>query len=364
MPPMRLTLISTQTSPADDRQISSFALLCNALAARGHRVRAICPPSCGEWLAPGVTHVRWRCGGPAWNPLAVARLALAVLESRPEMLHACDDKAAWMLQKAAGQGLVACPKVASLVQNASHAQGYDAVVAVLPAVAARLAATGPNTPVTLVFPATPAVALDESGGQSLRAQECVPDGAVVALVSVDMNAPGHLGQLVEMWPRVGHAELWVVGAGLAAQALVAQAREAGCLIEGNYDRSGQVNGVRWLGARTDWPALLAACDLVILPARAPGQTKILAQALLAGKPVVAASHGWAAQILPPEHSVPADCPAALSEALGVALADVPFARQMQADAFAKARREWVPEAMAAAVEEVYGRVMAGENRGG
>ncbi len=358
---MRLTLISTQPGPADGGQAGPFALLCNALAARGHRVRAICPPSGGVGLDSAVERIAWRAGGPRWNPLALAALALAVLEGQPDLLHACDDKAAWMLRRAVPHALVPRPKVASLARSPSWASDFDAVVAVLPGVAERLAIRQPGLPVTLVFPASLPVEPDENAGQSLRAQACVPYGASVALVAVDFNTPGNLGQWLELWPLVGDAELWVVGSGLAAKQLAVQVRESGALIEGNYDRSGQVNGIRWLGPRTDWPALLAACDVLLLPARTPGQTKILAEALLTGKPVIASGHGWAAEILPPEHSLSADEPAVLREALATALADVSFVKQMQAGAFAKARAEWTPEAAAAAVEGVYGRAFLGRH---
>lgn len=355
-PPMRLTLVSTRSGSAADR----FSALCNGLCARGHAVTAVCHPGCRAQLAPGVAHLPWRSAGPRWNPLTRLTLALALLDAKPDLIHAHDDKAAALVARAA-KGIWRCPKVATLtgplLAVGRLVPAFDRVLVYSQAAAARIGEKHPKWPVEVVFPGVAPAALAADAGQSQREIRMVPYGVPVALVAADMTAESGLGELLTLWPGAGEAELWVSGGGPQAKELEAQARMDGLLIEGGYER-GMVNGVRWLGRSVAWPALLAACDLVVIPPRAPEQTRVLAQALMAGKPVVAAGHAWAQAVLPPEYAVPAEDLSAWREALATALADVAFARRAQEGAFARAREEWTQEAMAAAAEAAYGRTLA------
>jgi glycosyltransferase involved in cell wall biosynthesis len=97
--------------------------------------------------------------------------------------------------------------------------------------------------------------------------------------------------------------------------------------------------VRFLGHRADVPALLAAADLFVLPSRWEGQPLILQEALLAGRPVVAARAGGIPDLTGEDAAVlvPPDDPDALAAAVRRVLTDRALAARLAAAARERAR---------------------------
>lgn len=116
--------------------------------------------------------------------------------------------------------------------------------------------------------------------------------------------------------------------------------------------------VRWLGARDDVPALLAAMDVFVLPSRTEGWSLALVEASAAGLPIVASRVGGNAEIVQDGATgllVPAGDDAALADAMATLAADAG-----RRAAFGRAAREWAAReaslaAMCARYAELYER---------
>jgi glycosyltransferase involved in cell wall biosynthesis len=119
--------------------------------------------------------------------------------------------------------------------------------------------------------------------------------------------------------------LVIAGEGPAAGSLAARAREAG-------------TEVRFLGPRRDVPALLAAADVVAVPSRWEGQPLIAAEALRAGRPIVASRVGGMPALTGDDGAllVPPEDPARLAAALRAVLDDPELAGRLRAAATARA----------------------------
>jgi glycosyltransferase involved in cell wall biosynthesis len=120
---------------------------------------------------------------------------------------------------------------------------------------------------------------------------------------------------------------------------------------------------RFLGERDDVPALMAACDAVVIPSRAEGQSIVALEAMAAGLPFVATRVGGlgalaeaaGARLAPPED------PDALAGALRGLLSSPPCAAT-QARAREYVARHASAAAMVNAVAQLYDRAIEGSRR--
>ncbi|MEQ9094067.1 MAG: glycosyltransferase family 4 protein [Miltoncostaeaceae bacterium] len=122
-----------------------------------------------------------------------------------------------------------------------------------------------------------------------------------------------------------------------------------------------VPSVRLLGHRSDIPALLAACDLAVLPSFAEGLPTVLIEAAFAGRPVVASDGGGAGEIVDDGRTgllVPAGDAVALADAIGQVLGDAEAAGRMGSDARALAEERFSLARQAEATRAVYRSVLA------
>jgi glycosyltransferase involved in cell wall biosynthesis len=95
--------------------------------------------------------------------------------------------------------------------------------------------------------------------------------------------------------------------GIAAELQIAGAPTPDCTsfadqLRADVVASGLASVVRFLGYRDDVPRLLAACDAVVVPSRAEVQTRVAAQALAAGRPVVASNVGGLPELVRPDET--------------------------------------------------------------
>ena len=114
-----------------------------------------------------------------------------------------------------------------------------------------------------------------------RAALGVPAEAVVLACVARLDPQKGLDVLIEAAAHLrGTFELWMIGDGPLEATLREQARARG--IAGR---------MRWLGAREDVPALLAAADVFVLPSRFETSSIALLEGMAAGLPVVATDVG-------------------------------------------------------------------------
>jgi glycosyltransferase involved in cell wall biosynthesis len=169
----------------------------------------------------------------------------------------------------------------------------------------------------VIHPAVPAPDAAAAGARGrLRALGGAGDAEVV-LVLVGRMEPwkGHavlidaLGRLAALpgW------RCWMVGGAQRPAEARYQAR-----LQRRARRRGIESRITWLGERRDVPALLAAADLCVQPSTTPEPFGMaMVEALYAGRPVVAADHGGAPEVVDDSAGVrfaPGDA-GALAEAL-------------------------------------------------
>jgi glycosyltransferase involved in cell wall biosynthesis len=179
----------------------------------------------------------------------------------------------------------------------------------------------------------------------VRAELAIPDGAPLLL------AVGALGRckgqdlVLDALARIAHAAHAVfVGEGPDREGLLAQAR-----------RLGIEERVRFVGTRRDVADLMHAADLFVHAARWEGFGRVVAEAMAAGRPVVATRVGGVPEIVADGATgrlVEPDRPDALAAAVAALLADRPLAQQLGRAAADFAARELDAAATARGVARV------------
>jgi glycosyltransferase involved in cell wall biosynthesis len=190
---------------------------------------------------------------------------------------------------------------------------------------------------------------------AVRAELGLPDGPLIGMFSRFHPWKGQhvaVEALHQMHPSV-HAIL--VGDALFGEDGYVQA------VREQVGHLGLSDRVRLLGFRQDVPRLLGAVDLVVHPSVEPepfGRT--ILEAMLAGKPVVAARGGGADELIVDQVTglfVPPGDPAELASAAAGLLAD-PSRRRAMGQAGAEiARRSFGVTSMLAGIDQVIGEVL-------
>ena len=240
-------------------------------------------------------------------------------------------------------GTAAGPRLVVTVHNAPPrgriaAAGYrmferliarraDVVFAVSDDLLARLRQLGARDPRLALVPA-PAAPLPAADAVAAVRASLDPAGRPVLLTVARLaDQKGHdiLLSAVAALPQAERPLVVLAGEGPLAGSLAAQAETAGL-------------DVRFLGQRADVPALLAAADVVVLPSRWEGQPLILAEALRAGRPVIATRVGGVADMTGPDGAllVPPGDAAALAAAIASVLTDEQLAGQLGKQAAVRA----------------------------
>jgi glycosyltransferase involved in cell wall biosynthesis len=147
-----------------------------------------------------------------------------------------------------------------------------------------------------------------------------PEGVPLLLALGRLHTNKAYDVLLEALVQLPEAYLWLAGEGPLRQTLEAQA-----------SRLGITDRVRFLGWRTDVPALFAACDLFVCPSRHEPLGNVVIESWAQRKPLVAAqSQGPAALVEDGETGllVPIDDAPRLSAAIARILADADLAEKL------------------------------------
>jgi glycosyltransferase involved in cell wall biosynthesis len=145
-------------------------------------------------------------------------------------------------------------------------------------------------------------------------------------------------------------ELWIAGAGPEAARLLRQAK-----------RLGIGERARFLGARSDVPELLAACDVFALASRREGLGVAVLEALALARPIVATRAGGLCDALQHEETgllAPTEDPVALANAIERLFRDPALAESLAKRGPLEIARAFSTERMVEAYERIYRRVLA------
>jgi len=194
------------------------------------------------------------------------------------------------------------------------------------------------------------VALDRPAmaNASLRAALSPTPDRPLMLTVARLHPQKGLGYLLSAAACVPGAVFLVAGDGPQRGALEAESR-----------RLGLAERVIFLGHREDVPALLACCDLFVLPSLFEGLPVSVLEAMAAGKPVIATAVGGTDEVVVHGETgllvQPGDA-GALAEAIQLLLADSGLADRLGTAGRARVEREFSAEAMVDRVTLLCGEV--------
>ncbi|HEX8172612.1 MAG TPA: glycosyltransferase [Thermoanaerobaculia bacterium] len=185
---------------------------------------------------------------------------------------------------------------------------------------------------------------DECRARIAAAFDIPRDAPLVITVSV-LRAPKGIDVLLQAARSIPDAWFLIVGDGEMREAWPRLAQELGVA-----DR------VRWAGYRADVDALLAGCDLFVLPTRADAFPTVLMEAMAAGLPVVASDDGGVPEIVERDVTgtlVPVDDSNALASAITTLLGDAALRARMSAAAKQSVQQRFSTEAWIARLGALY-----------
>ena len=339
--------------------------LARGLAARGHHVTVVTPPS-SAWSArcriAGLRHASIPMRR-AWDPRAAWRLARLIRRERIQVVHAHKGRARTLTLLA---GLMGARAVLVLNRGVSFRVGrlrrvgytsrrVHAVVAVCRSIKDGLVAAGvPADKVEVIYSGTDVErfhpGVDGSGVRKELGLD--PDAALITQIGVrSWRGWGDLLEaMTQVAPRLGRARLLFVGAPPPRIAEIADAARA----RGLGDR------VLVLGHRDDVPQILAASDVVVDASYAGlGITGSIREALACERPVIATQvEGMPELVIDGETGllVPPRTPPALAEAIVRVLGDPTVAQAMARAGRKRVEAQFSLRAKLDATEALYRRL--------
>jgi glycosyltransferase involved in cell wall biosynthesis len=176
------------------------------------------------------------------------------------------------------------------------------------------------------------------------------NGRPIVFSAARLHEQKGLMQLIEAAGLVPEAVFVVAGDGPQRIALEDRARSLGL-----NDR------VLFLGHRSDVPALLASCDVFVLPSLFEGLPLAILEAMWAGKPVIASAVGGVGEaILHGETGllVPPGQPEHLANAIRTLICNPAFARQLAIAAKAHVEQEFSADTMVQGVVRTYDELLS------
>lgn len=197
----------------------------------------------------------------------------------------------------------------------------------------------PNFVESAVRPAVPRAALD------------TPEGAPLLLALGRLHVNKAFDVLLRALEKIPSAYLWLAGEGPERHRLTKLAGELKI-----------AERVRFLGWRSDVPALLAACDLLVCPSRHEPLGNVVLEAWAQRRAVVASGAQGPAALITQEETgilVPRDDPEALAAAVTRVLEDPALAARLAAGGRAAYEAEFTETAVVARTLELFGRLATG-----
>lgn len=340
-------------------------LLMHGLRARGHRSILMAP-------AGSLAAERARCDGfevrevalrSDLDLLSVIRATGILRELRPDLLHAHTARAAWLggfAARRAGVPAIVTRRMDRRVRPGWRTQWVyrdltRAAAAISDSVAGALLEGGvARERIVVIHSSIDPAAYQATGGRAqLRAELGADENELVVLTLGALVRRKGLDVLFAALEKLAQEGLapavWIAGDGEERVALEALARER------------SLTRVQFLGRRSDVADLLHAADLFAMPSRREGLGVAALEALACGCPVVASRVGGLAEVIEDGVSgllVAPEDPAALAEALAALIRDPQQRVRFAAEGHARIDARYRADAMVAAYEALYRRVLA------
>jgi len=333
-------------------------LLAEALEARGHSVSVA--TSGGDWVArfPSVHHASLYPSSPHKLLLAVAQLARLVRREQIEILHSHHR-----FTTLVGRGvawLARVPLVCTVHEFKTNWSGmarlWLAPWVCVPTLALRehlvrvYAALPERISVIQIGPepTPPAPVVAARLRQELVGAAAGPVVGYIGRLAPEKGVGDLLAALPDVFRAAPAAHALIVGDGVERAALQHEAR-----------RLGVAERVHFVGARADGPLVIEAMDVVVAPSLTENFSLSVAEAMAAGRPVVATRVGGLVELV--EENVtglfapPAD-PAALARRIVELLQDPERSARFGAAA-RRTATHWSPAQAAGGMEAFYRRAV-------
>ncbi|MDE1969387.1 MAG: glycosyltransferase [Alphaproteobacteria bacterium] len=224
-------------------------------------------------------------------------------------------------------------------------RGCDHLIANTRGIAAYLIANGWSADRVHYLPNFPTVAA--AGAPALTERR--PD-APLALALGRLHRNKGFDVLLEALARAGGVHLWLAGEGPERAALERQTHKLGL-----------DNRVRFLGWRDDVPALLAACDFLVVPSRHEPLGNTIVEAWAAERPVIASDTAGPAELIVSGERgllVPVEDVESLASALARFAEDRALRRKLAAAGHARYAAEFSEVRVVAAYRALFAKVAA------
>lgn len=312
--------------------------LANGLAQAGHRVTVICATAHQHELAQGIGRITLNPKQSRYNPLLLAMLYKQIRDGKYDVVHAQGTKAAALLATLARFSQSLAPALVASFHGfksrypALHR--FTAVIAVSNALAKHL----PCAKVHVVYNGLPAKHSEPTPSETLITAAPKPVWLAVGRL---VNVKG-FGFLIDSFKGVKGC-LYIAGDG-PQKALLQQK-----ILDNELQHR-----VTLLGHRDDIPALMAACDGVVISSQREGFSYVFAEAMLALKPVISTNVPIANEFLPEHHIYRGNTPGDLASLLN---SDLHTVYQDQAVARERAHKELTIEAMINSTVAVYHKAL-------
>ena len=321
-----------------------FTRLAIALQRAGQEQRVALrpyPARIGALRAAGIATVGLPFRGGLFDFATRRGLRALIQEYRPRVVLS------WM-----NRATSLCPRgdfvhVARLggYYDLKYYRGCDHLIANTHGIAAYLTANGWSADRVHYLPNFPTVAA--AGAPALTERR--PD-APLALALGRLHRNKGFDVLLEALARAGGVHLWLAGEGPERAALERQTHKLGL-----------DNRVRFLGWRDDVPALLAACDFLVVPSRHEPLGNTIVEAWAAERPVIASDTAGPAELIVSGESgllVPVEDVESLASALARFAEDRALRRKLAAAGHARYAAEFSEARVVAAYRALFAKVAA------
>lgn len=279
---LNILLVMVSANPSVGGLEKHTRELANGLIQAGHHVTLICAAAHQHELAPGIGRITLNPKQSRYSPVLLAKLYRKIREGEYDIVHAQGTKAAALLAT-----LARFPLPPTLVASfhgfksrypALHR--FSAVIAVSNALAKSL----PGSKVQVVY----------NGLQTEN--EVAP--AEFLLAATPKPVWLAVGRLVSV---KGFEFLIDSFKGVKGCLYIAGDGPDKALLQQKILDNKLQHRVTLLGHRNDIPALMAACDGVVISSQREGFSYVFAEAMLASKPVISTNVPIANEFLPEHH---------------------------------------------------------------